>query len=172
MELFEYLKEEDQIIEDKLNDLIKNFQAKTREEIFDSVKVLCDLIRAIVDKKSTLVTAKLSNIGVEAPLKEEAINDRQTLLEEIESLVMVHVDEPGFDDLLKNLHKRYHSHRNFWFGMEKKLPTILSPNKRSELEANFKSFSHAITGFNTLPLEPGKTPDAIEKERKVKVNTS
>jgi hypothetical protein len=172
MELFKYLKEEDQMLTGKLETLIADFPDDTREKVFDSVKAICDAIRASVDKKSTLITAHLGDSSQESALKEEAIKDRVIVLEEIESLVMVHVDEPGFRDILRSLLKRYQSHCRLWDSIEQRLLTILPPTKKNEIAESFKNFSHGLTGFNVLPAEPGKSPDALEREGQVKVESS
>lgn len=110
MDVFEFFSAEHELIERKLRNLAQNYFNWTREQVFDGVKECCDHIRGHLDKEEELLLDKLQRKGITSRLLEELAHDRQSMLDDIENLVMVHVDEPGYDEYLKSLHNRFADH--------------------------------------------------------------
>lgn len=110
MDVFEFFSAEHDLTERKLRNLAENYFNWTREQVFDGIKEACDHIRGHLDKEEELLLEKLQGKGTTTRHLEELAHDKQSLLGEIENLVMVHVDEPGYDEYLKSLHSRFVEH--------------------------------------------------------------
>jgi hypothetical protein len=153
MNIFKYLEEEEDITESKLAELVKNFTQETREEIFDGVKLICDLLRGHGEKQTSLLLAKIpkqdAKNGCQA-LIEETVKARDLVTSEIGNLVMVHVDEPGYKEYLANLLRCAQNYFKKSKSLYARLPTILSPELIKSIDEDLTMTIHSDVGFNTL----------------------
>lgn len=100
---FDLLEREEQAIIDQIDLLINNYATWGMDEVFANVKAAIDLIRKHIHQKENLVLARVqSKSGIEGIVKR--FYDLRTEIDEtIDNLVMIHVDEPGFEQLLEKL---------------------------------------------------------------------
>lgn len=103
MNPFDLLEREEQAIINQVDLLISNYATWSMDEVFANVKAAIDLIRNHIHRKENLVLGKVqSNKGLEDIVK-RFYELRTEIDETIDNLVMIHVDEPGFEQLLEKL---------------------------------------------------------------------
>lgn len=105
MNIFNYLKTDEDHLKELMWDVTNNYPEWTQDRVFESVKNVIDSVHAHIKKKNELL---LSNVrGHETISDVLAKWDEQTtnIDETINSLIMIHVDEPGFESLLIKLSK-------------------------------------------------------------------
>jgi hypothetical protein len=159
MNIFDFMREEEDITVKKLQELVKDFSEETREEGFDKVKLILDILRGHCDKQKALLLDKMTELDKSSRCKraiEETIEAREHLIAEIGDLVMVHVDEPGYKEYLARLLRTAEN----YFDVSKKLYKILQETLSQEsiksLDEGLTSMIHSDTGFNTLQETPSK----------------
>jgi hypothetical protein len=154
-DIFSYLKEEEDLAESGLKELVDGFREKTREEVFDEVKLDCDRLRGYLKKQSALLLDHLKDQGgITAQLK-DTVKERDELFADMDNLVMVHVDEPGYQEYLANLLQRS---KNYFYASETlygKLKEVLPKQNLYEINENLRVVIHSDVGFNSL-----QTPSA------------
>src|SRR6516164_8263393 len=149
--IFKYLEEEQELIQDKLANLVRDFRQSTREQNFDEVKLICDRLRAYCKKQLDLLLDKIQDrTRCQAEL-EETNRKRASILDDLNELVMIHVDEPGYDDYLVKLL----NHTESFFQTSKTLYDTLSRTVSSQvpgkIDADLQEVIHSDVGFNELP---------------------
>lgn len=103
MNPFDLLEREEQAIIDQIDLLIANYATWSMDEVFANVKAAIDLIRNHIHRKENLVLGRVqSKEGLEDIVK-RFYQLRTEIDETIDNLVMIHVDEPGFEQLLEKL---------------------------------------------------------------------
>lgn len=152
MELFSYLREEEQMAKSSLEDLIKGFGVRNREEVFDEVKAVLDRLRGYIKKQSVLLLDRIVDLdGVETALLKGTTSKRDQLLAEVGNLVMVHVDEPGYLSYLTALLERTEDYFNNSDKLYAELQKSLPKEGLDKLNDMVTDAVHSDVGFNSLP---------------------
>ncbi|MBX3153179.1 hypothetical protein KF728_23660 [Candidatus Obscuribacterales bacterium] len=105
MNIFTYLNTDENHLKELMWDVTNNYPEWTQDRVFESVKNVIDSVHAHIKKKNELV---LSNVRDHESISDVLSKwDEQTsnIDETINSLIMIHVDEPGFEQLLIKLSK-------------------------------------------------------------------
>ncbi len=103
MNIFRYLKSDENHLQESLWDVTVNFTEWTQDHVFESVKQNIASINAHIEKKnSLLVSAFRGNDGMN-DIEAKWDDYTNQIHEMINTLVMIHVDEPGFEQLLIRL---------------------------------------------------------------------
>src|ERR1700733_2028475 len=103
MNIFEYLEEEGSFLDKKLTEILHRLKQATREEVFDEIKMSCDNIGGYLTKQQKLLLDTLSDFEAKVAQFEAHQEKMDALKSELETLTMVHVDEPGYDKYIQNL---------------------------------------------------------------------
>jgi len=163
-DVFNYLKEEQALTIANLSELVQNFSDKNREEVFDEVKLVCDQLRGYLKKQSVLLIDELENKNEKgySSLLKETKKMQDQLFDDLETIVMVHVDEPGYGSYLSNLLK----HAEDYFAASQKLfvklrETLPEPTL-NKVNEKLATIIHSDVGFNSI-----QTPE-IEQARAAK----
>jgi hypothetical protein len=151
MDIFAFLEEEVLEIEKKINELRENYSEWSREHVFDRVKLICDAIGAHVKKEKSLLVDNVDTSSSEmTALMSEYAKDRARLTEEVGQLVMVHVDEPEYQECLTKLLKAVEEHvsfsRKFYADLKKHMT-------QSQLDVSNQQLSdvvHHSVDYNTI----------------------
>ncbi|MBL0185848.1 MAG: hypothetical protein IPP97_08975 [Candidatus Obscuribacter sp.] len=103
MNVFNYLTEDTAHISQMLNETVANFLDWPRDRVFEQTKKALSSLDAHFDKEKLLV----NNLeGTEADLS-DLVKTFQAKIKEIKedmnSLIMIHVDEPGFSQVLQRI---------------------------------------------------------------------
>ena len=110
MDIFDYLAEEDKDIENKLKEVTDNYTRWSRERVFDRVKLIGDEIMGHVKKQDHLLIEHVEKTYSTAKWLRESAKDRMAVEDELGQLVMVHVDEPNYEECLAQLLKVVRDH--------------------------------------------------------------
>jgi|GEM_PF-1106728 hypothetical protein len=107
MNPFDLLEREEQAIIHQIDLLLENYATWSMDEVFANVKAVIDLIRNHIHQKENLVLSRVqSKEGVE-DIAKRFYELRTEIDETIDNLVMIHVDEPGFEQLLEKLAQQF-----------------------------------------------------------------
>jgi hemerythrin-like domain-containing protein len=154
MEIFDYLTEEGTLIERKLADLVGTFNDHSREDVFDQVKFFCDATIGYLDKQNGLLFERIKDL--EETYKSEMadhINNMQLLRGEIETLTMVHVDEPGYDRYLNSLLEHIRKCNSSLQKLGEFLKTKLPASRLASINEELEKVVHSPVGFNEMPVQ-------------------
>jgi flavorubredoxin len=150
MDIFEYLVEEHKDIEEKLIELTDNYTVWSREQVFDRVKVVCDAIMGHLKKQENILLNNLTKTEDLMPLMKECQADRAKVEEEIGQLVMVHVDEPGYEEYLSNLLKVIEEHITFSKRFYADLRANANPAEIKNIDAKLKDMVLHTSEYNAI----------------------
>ncbi len=150
MDIFEYFDEERTDLEAKLKELTDNYSTWTREQVFDRVKLICDGIMAHLKKQQSLLLDNLTPSDKLAKSTQECMIDRQKVEDEIGQLVMVHVDEPAYDEYLSNLLKVLEEHISFSKRFYKQVRDLADPADLTKINTNLKDMILHSAEYNAI----------------------
>jgi hypothetical protein len=150
MDIFSYFDEENRDIEKKLADVTTNYKTYTTEQVFDKVKVVCDSIMAHLKKQENLLLVNIDKTPQIETLLIDCQKDRANIEEEIGQLVMIHVNEPEYDDNLAKLLKAIEQHIAFCRGFYAKLKETVSPEQLEKVNEQLTQLVLHSADYNTL----------------------
>ncbi len=153
MDIFEYLAEEHNDIEEKLIELTDNYETWSREKIFDHVKVVCDAIMGHLKKQQNILLNNLTQSTDIAPYLKDAQADRKKVEDEIGQLVMVHVDEPGYQEYLSNLLKVIEAHISFSKSFYGTLKEHANPAELKKINDSLKEMVLHTSEYNAIQTQ-------------------
>lgn len=153
MDIFEYLTEEHNDIEEKLIELTDNYDTWSREKIFDRVKVVCDAIMGHLKKQENILLNNLTKTSDLVPLMQSAQVDRAKVEEEIGQLVMVHVDEPAYEEYLSNLLRVIEEHIAFSKSFYAQLKDQANPNELVKINQSLKDMVLHTAEYNAIQTQ-------------------
>jgi hypothetical protein len=149
---FDYLDEEANLIEGKLADLLLQMNEKSREQVFDDVKLICDNLQGYCQKQAGLlldniITDKQTEYSSEL---EATLKSRDKLITDLGDLVMVHVDEPGYRAYLEGLFDRARTYFGSSRSLYKKLKESLPIDLLNRIDSELTNIIHNDVGYNAL----------------------
>lgn len=112
MNVFSYLKEDASFIANGLHDTTLHYSEWPQERVFKETQRELTAIENHFEKEA-LLTEHLVHETEIKPLLKQAEDERTTITDAIESLVMIHVDEPGFEQGLEDLTLKFDHYRKF-----------------------------------------------------------
>jgi hypothetical protein len=155
-DVFKYLREEQAFILSGLKELVQSFPEKTREEVFDEVKLVCDKLRGYFKKQATLLLDELENRNEYSGLIKKTEKTHDRLSGDLENLVMIHVDEPGYRSYLANLLKDCEMYFSASDELFAQLGTTLSKPVLKRINEKLSKIIHSDVGFNVI-----QSPDVV-----------
>ena len=105
MNIFDYLKTDEKHLSQSLWTLAKNYPEWTQDHVFQSIKNAIDSIHAHINKKNDLLLNNMHDKSEMGEVMDKWQYQTSEINELINTLVMIHVDEPGFEELLIKLAK-------------------------------------------------------------------
>ncbi len=105
MNIFDYLKTDEKHLLESLETLTKNYPEWTQDHVFQSIKNSIDSIHGHIQKKNDLLLNNVHDKSGMGELIDKWQYQTNEINEAINSLIMIHVDEPGFEDLLIKITK-------------------------------------------------------------------
>jgi hypothetical protein len=150
MDIFSYFEEENRDIEKKLQDVTANYNSYTTEQVFDKVKVVCDSIMAHLKKQENILLANIDKTPQIEDILIECQKDRANVEEEIGQLVMIHVNEPAYDDNLAKLLKAVEQHIAFSRRFYAKLKESISASQLEKVNEQLTQLVLHSAEYNTL----------------------
>lgn len=150
MDIFEYFDEEHADIEAKLKEVTENYNSWTREQVFDRVKLICDAIMGHLKKQQNLLLDNLTPSAQLTSLMQDCQKDRFKVEEEIGQLVMVHVDEPAYQEYLSHLLKVIEEHIAFSRGFYQKLRSFAQKSDLNDVNSKLKDMVLHSADYNAI----------------------
>lgn len=162
MDIFDYLKEEQDMVRKSLKELVDDFSETTREKLFDDVKAALDKLRGYCKKQSVLLVDEIGNLKGPANFQATKLK-RNKLLEDLDNLVMVHVDEPGYKEYLMHLlsfaEEYFDASARLYEELEDRLPKEL----HDKINENLQTVIHSDVGFNSLQTAVAPRDTQVKK---------
>lgn len=131
MNVFEYLKNDEEHILSSLEQLTEHYPDWSMDRVFEGIKQAIDSLQKHIHKKESMV---LANVHAREKIEDliAKFEDKKTAIDEIvENLVMIHVDEPGFEQQMTRLTKYFKEFSRF--SQEELYPAILKVATKDEL---------------------------------------
>jgi hypothetical protein len=154
MNIFEYLEEEGSILDKKLKEILVSLKESTREEIFDEIKLSCDNITGYLSKQQKLLLDTLADFRTSLKTHFDAHKKKMDALQnELETLTMVHVDEPGYDKYIHSLLLRLRECNTSLKELSVHLVQTIPEARLNNLNEQLEQISHGSVQFNSLPVE-------------------
>lgn len=132
MNIFDYLKTDEKHLSQSLWTLAKNYPEWTQDHVFQSMKNAIDSIHAHINKKNDLLLNNVHDKGEMGEVMDKWLYQTNAINEHINSLVMVHVDEPGFEELLIRLAKMVDNLISF--SDDELIPAVKAAATRAEIK--------------------------------------
>lgn len=138
MDVFKYLNDDGDAIAHRLNDTVANFGEWPQERLFEETKKAFGSLEGHFDKEKMIVK-NIDNSPTVVPLSEKAEADITVMKEAIDSIVMIHIDEPGFRNALISLADKFNEHRAFCRDeYYTALKDVLSATDKEHVNAQFE----------------------------------
>jgi hypothetical protein len=131
MDIFTYLDDDNAKIAQRLSETAKNYSTWARDRIFEEAKKAFASIKEHFDKEVILESNIKSSQTVQSLLA-EASRQRKEIAAEVDQIVEIHVDEPGFEQSLETMANKYHQYAQYC--KEKLYPAIKKILSADELK--------------------------------------
>lgn len=112
MDVFKFLLANEEILAQRLSSTAANYSEWTQDRVFEETKRVLEGLKANFDKEKALLNTVHGTAGVESVVA-EAEQHRKDMQADAENLVMLHVDEPGFEQGLETLSAKFEKHKEF-----------------------------------------------------------
>ena len=154
MDIFEYFDEEHTDIEAKLKEVTDNYPTWTHEQVFDRVKYIGDAIMGHLRKQQNLLLDNLTKSEEMAGLMRDCQQDRAKVEEELGQLVMVHVDEPAYQQYLSHLLKVIEEHISFSRKFYQKLRSVTEKKDLDNINSKLTDMVLHSADYNAIQAQP------------------
>jgi len=165
MNIFEYLEDEGRFLDRKLTEILHSLKETTREEVFDEIKLSCDNIGGYLSKQQKLILDTLVDFRTSLKTHFDAHKEKMDALRnELETLTMVHVDEPGYDKYIHGLLLRLRECNTSLKELTEHLVHTVPAHRLDNLNEQLDEIAHGSVQFNSLPVEKGMEQKAGSKQ--------
>ncbi|CAN5562507.1 hypothetical protein BH11CYA1_BH11CYA1_49190 [soil metagenome] len=138
MNVFKYLNDDGDSIAHRLNETVANFGVWPQERLLEESKRAFASLEGHFEKEQMIVK-NIDHSEVVIPMSERAEAEIKGMDEAIDSIVMIHIDEPGFRNALESLAVRFNDHRAFCVNeYYPKLQSVLSEADNEHVNAQFE----------------------------------
>lgn len=111
MSPFDLLKDDAAQVKERMDATIKNYSVWNMDHVFESTKKCFEGIRRYIRRKNVLVSSIVANPDI-LKAAEQTKKSESELISDIENLVMIHIDEPGFEIVLEKVVNEFHQYCN------------------------------------------------------------
>lgn len=112
MDVFKYLIDDGDAIAHRLNETVAEFAQWPQDRLFEETKKAFASLEGHCDKERMIVN-NINNSENVVPLSETAEAQIKAMKADIDSIIMIHIDEPGFLNALKALATKLNEHVAF-----------------------------------------------------------
>lgn len=139
MDVISFLQEENTRLRNLIWTLITNYKTSTRDEVFDSVREICDGIVNHLDKQRHVLLEKLNASSCPEDLMQRLATERSGVSDEIGRLVEVHVDEPEYVECLTAVLRELDEHAAISDEFYRHVATTVKGPEWDAINESFKS---------------------------------
>src|SRR4030095_8795370 len=112
MDVFNYIQSDSDMINDRFIELAENYSEWAQDRVFEETKNGLAGVKSHFQKEQLLINNLKDRSGSEK-IFAEAQKQQEAIVSEIEQLVMIHVDEPGFEQGLEAIRDKFTTQREF-----------------------------------------------------------
>jgi len=138
MDVFKYLEEDKSSIVQRLNETAKNYSVWARDKVFEEAKNDFSSIKEHFSRESILENNLKDGKAIQNLLSEVS-GLRNEITTEVDEIVEIHVDEPGFEQSLESIAKKFSQYAQYC--KEKYYPAmkkILSADELKHIQDQFE----------------------------------
>lgn len=139
MDVIGFLQEENTRLRNLIGSLITNYSTLTRDEVFASVREICDATVNHLDKQHHLLLERLRGKEGYEDLFHRINAARSAVADEVGRLVEVHVDEPEYRSCLADLLKTLERHAAVSDEFYRHVASTLSSPEWDAINESFKA---------------------------------
>jgi hypothetical protein len=134
MDVFNYLDEDNKKIAETLRQIVQNYSGWAFERVFEEAKKVFESIKNHF-AKDTLLENNMKNPKQLENLLSEVAQKRKDITADIEQIVEIHVDEPGFEQSLETIANKYDQYHQYCKDkLYPKMKESLSPDEKKHIE--------------------------------------
>lgn len=141
MNIFEYFRDDDKRVKALAAEIVEHYADWPQDRVFESVKRLIEGVQKHISRVETLLLTRFNENDTEMESVMARWNTKKAEIKElIDGLIMIHVDEPGFEDTLMRLSKLIDNLARF--DKEELYPKVeecASPKDLSTMNKNFQT---------------------------------
>jgi len=139
MNIFEYFRDDDKRVRAMAAEIVEHYADWPQDRVFESVKRLIEGVDKHMSRVETLLLTRFNENDPDMASVMARFNTKKAEIKEvIDSLVMVHVDEPGFEDTLMRLSKLIENLARF--DKEELYPKVQECASEKDLSSMNKNF--------------------------------
>ena len=131
MDIFKYLTDDSGSIAQRLTDTAKNYSEWTQERVFEEAKKAFASIKEHFSSE-VLLENNLKNAAPVQSLISEVTKLKKEITAEVEQIVELHVDEPGFEQSLETIAGKFNQY--YQYCKEKFYPALQKTLSADELK--------------------------------------
>lgn len=138
MDIFGFLEDDNTHTSHRLNEAAKHYSDWARDRVFEESKKALALVEAHFSRDA-LLEQNLKNNGSVKSILDEVQKQREAIDSEIEHIVEIHVDEPGYEQALESIAAKFNQyakycHDTFYPAMKKALSADELKHVNEQLE--------------------------------------
>lgn len=139
MNIFEYFRDDDKRVKAMASEIVEHYADWPQDRVFESVKKLIEVVEKHMHRVETLLLTRFNENDPEMESVMARWSTKKLEIKDcIDGLVMVHVDEPGFEDTLMRLSKLIENLARF--DKEELYPKVQECATEKDLSAMNKNF--------------------------------
>ncbi|MDX2107488.1 MAG: hypothetical protein SFY67_13890 [Candidatus Melainabacteria bacterium] len=139
MNIFEYFRDDDKRVKAMAAEIVEHYADWPQDRVFESVKRLIEAVEKHMHRIETLLLTRFNEHDPEMESVMARWSTKKLEIKDvIDGLVMVHVDEPGFEDTLMRLSKLIENLARF--DKEELYPKVQEFATEKDLQAMNKNF--------------------------------
>ncbi len=139
MNIFEYFRDDDKRVKAMAHEIVEHYADWPQDRVFESVKKLIEVVEKHMHRVETLLLTRFNENDPEMESVMARWSTKKLEIKDcIDGLVMVHVDEPGFEDTLMRLSKLIENLARF--DKEELYPKVQECATEKDLSAMNKNF--------------------------------
>lgn len=148
MDIFQYLNQTLEQAETSFAKTSENYSIWTQDQVFEESKKGLNLIQAYFDAEAPLIN-DIKSMSQASDLLAKAATHKDSLKSKTDNLVMIHVDEPGFEQGLEDILAQLGEYHEF--GRSELFPTIRKLISESHLRTiNNQTENHIFSQIAKL----------------------
>ncbi len=139
MNIFEYFRDDDKRVKAMASEIVEHYADWPQDRVFESVKKLIEVVEKHMHRVETLLLTRFNENDPEMESVMARWSTKKLEIKDcIDGLIMVHVDEPGFEDTLMRLSKLIENLARF--DKEELYPKVQECATEKDLSAMNKNF--------------------------------
>ncbi len=111
MDVFKYLEDDNNSIVQRFSEIIENYSKWATERVFEESKKAFSSVHQHIAQEAIVENNLKNDVAIERVLA-DATNQKKEITSQLEQIVELHIDEPGYEQSLEIIAKKYKEYVN------------------------------------------------------------